>query len=95
MTVDQIIKVGALCSAIIGIYVFISKVVLWVDNQKKQDKRINDLEIKHDKDIADLKEELQLLTYSNLVILKSMQPNAEITEAINKIEKHINEKAHK
>lgn len=96
---DNLIYIGKVCGAIasiIAVIVLFTKLVRWVDMQKEQDNRINKLEAKHDADIKDIKGELQLLTYSNLVVLKALQGDkAEVPSVIDKIEKHLNEKAHK
>lgn len=93
---DNVIKIGALCTAITGIYIFISKVVLWVSNQKEQDKRIQELADKHDKDMHNVNEEMQLITYGLLTVLKAQNGDASnVNDAIDKIEKHLNAKAHK
>ena len=50
-----------------------------------------------DKEIKELKEEQAILTYGILACLKGLKEqgcNGPVTEAINKIEKHLNEKAH-
>lgn len=51
-----------------------------------------------DKVIADIQEEQALLTYGILACLKGLHEqgsNGPVTDAINKLEKHLNEKAHK
>lgn len=58
----------------------------WVKKQSEQD-----VEIKS------IKEEQQLLTYGILACLKGLKEqgcNGPVTEAITKIEKHLNNKAH-
>lgn len=95
MTIDQIIKVGALCTAIIGIYAFCQKVGKWMNKGNENEKRINELEEKHNKDIAEQNKELQVLTYSVLALLKAQQGDkSEIPHAVEVLEKHLNEKAH-
>jgi len=96
---ESIIYTGKVCGAvasIVALIVLFSKLVRWVEMQKDQDLKIKNLEAKHDSDIKELKEELQLLTYSNLVVLKALQGDkTEVASVIDKIEKHLNEKAHK
>ena len=51
-----------------------------------------------DADIKALKEEMCLLTYGVLSCLKGLKEkgcNGQVTEAIGKIEKHMNEEAHR
>jgi len=50
-----------------------------------------------DKIISDIQEEQAILTYGILACLKGLHEqgaNGPVTEAINKLEKHLNEKAH-
>lgn len=50
-----------------------------------------------DKVISDIQEEQAILTYGILACLKGLHEqgaNGPVTEAINKLEKHLNEKAH-
>ena len=52
---------------------------------------------KQDEELAAIKAEQALLTYGVLACLKGLKEqgcNGPVTEAINRIEKHINEKAH-
>ena len=49
------------------------------------------------KEIKEMKEEQAILTYGILACLKGLKEqgcNGPVSEAINKIEKHLNEKAH-
>ena len=53
---------------------------------------------KQDVDIQAMKEEMCLLTYGVLACLKGLKEmgqNGPVTEAIGKIEKHMNQEAHK
>lgn len=62
------------------------RAVKWFQKQEKQTK-----------DIEELNEELCLLTYAILACLKGLKEqgcNGPVTEAISKVEKHINQKAH-
>lgn len=79
-------EAGALISALGVIIGLIVTVIHWIDHQKEQDT-----------DIADLKEEQCLLSYGVLACLKGLKElgcNGPVNEAINKIEKHLNQKAH-
>lgn len=69
--------------AIVGYY---NKAFKWYQKQEAQDN-----------DIKAMKKEQQLLTYGILACLKGLKEqgcNGPVTEAINKIDKHLNEKAH-
>lgn len=84
--IDTIIKLAALLTALGTIIGAGVAVVRWFDRQKQQDT-----------EIADLKEEQCLLTYGILACLKGLQEqgcNGPVTEAVNRIEKHLNQKAH-
>ena len=80
----------------------------WFDQQEKQTTDIAALKAKHEADIKALKqalaedmrginEEQTLLTYGILACLKGLKEqgcNGPVSEAINKIEKYLNKKAH-
>ena len=86
ISVTTVIQAGALISALGVIIGLIVTVIHWIDHQKEKDT-----------DIADLKEEQCLLSYGVLACLKGLKElgcNGPVNEAINKIEKHLNQKAH-
>lgn len=81
-----IITVAGVLSALTAIGAAIYKVIKWFQAQKKQTN-----------DIKDIQDELCLLTYAILACLKGLKEqgcNGPVTEAIGKVEKHINQKAH-
>lgn len=83
---DTVIKAAAVLTAILAIGGVVYKVISWVQRQKRQDE-----------DIAAMNEELCLLTYGVLACLKGLKEqgcNGPVTNAIEKIEKHMNQKAH-
>lgn len=83
---DLIIKAGAVLGAAVAIGTVIWRVIRWVQRQKQQDE-----------DISMMKEELCLLTYGVLSCLKGLKEqgcNGPVTNAIEKIEKHMNQQAH-
>ena len=84
--IDTIIKAAALLTALVTLAGAGVAVVRWFDRKKQQDT-----------EIAELKEEQCLLTYGVLACLKGLQEkgcNGPVTEAIGRLEKHINKKAH-
>ena len=86
ITWQSIVTVAAVIGAIVAIVAYFAKAVRWVDRQKKQDK-----------ELAAIKEEQTILTYGVLACLKGLKEqgcNGPVTEAIDKIEKHLNQKAH-
>ena len=95
---QSIITAGAVVGALIALVTYFSKVVRWVDKQGKQDKDIKEIRQHHEDDMKSIKEEQTLLVYGVLACLKGLSEqgcNGPVTEAINKFEKHLNEKAHK
>ena len=86
ITWQHVLTAAAVLVAIAAIVGYFARGVRWVDRQKAQDK-----------ELAELKEELTLLTYGILASLKGLKEqgcNGPVTEAISKIEKHLNKKAH-
>ncbi len=97
LTWQTLITVSAIIGAVIAIATNFSKIVRWVDRQKKQDEDIKTLKKHHDEDMASANEEMTLLVYGVLACLKGLKEqgcNGPVTEAINKLEKHVNQKAH-
>lgn len=94
---QTIITAGAVVTASTVIVTLLVKVIRWVDKQKKQDHDIQELSDRHDSDNNTIQEELQLLTWGVLACLKGLREqgcNGPVTEAIEKIEKEVNKKAH-
>lgn len=86
ITWQSIITAGAVIAAVMAILAYYNKWLRWVDRQNQQDA-----------DIKALKDDQALLTYGVLACLKGLKDqgcNGPVTEAINKIEKHLNKKAH-
>jgi hypothetical protein len=97
LNLQTIITASAVLAAVIAISANFAKLVRWVDKQKKQDNDIETLRDTHNRDMDDMKQEQTLLVYGILACLKGLKEqgcNGPVTEAINKIEKHINQKAH-
>ena len=86
ITAQTIITAAAVLAAIIAIFKYYNKVYDLVKHQKEQDD-----------DIKTIKKEQTLIIYGVLACLKGMHEqgaNGPVTEAIDKIEKHINLAAH-
>lgn len=86
ITADTIIKSASLITAL-GV---VGGVVVWclkfVDRQKKQDK-----------EISAIRHEQSIICYGILACLKGLREqgcNGPVTEALNKIERHLNQAAH-
>lgn len=98
VTWQGIITAASVLAAVVAIVTFFVKIVRWVDKQSQQDEEIKKLKKHHEDDIKELKEEQTLLVYGVLACLKGLQErgcNGPVTEAINKYEKYLNQKAHK
>ena len=83
---NSIILGASLLSAIVVIFSTVFAVYRWYLRQNQQDK-----------EIEAMKAEQCLLTYGILACLKGLKEqgcNGPVTEAIGKIEKHINKQAH-
>ena len=97
ITWQSLITAGAVVGALTAIITLFMKFVRWVDRQKAQDEELKRLNEQHITDNDDVQQELILLTYGILACLKGLQEqgcNGPVTEAIKKIEKHLNKKAH-
>lgn len=85
--VNTIITVGSLIGALGMVIGLLTAVYRWYLRQNQQDE-----------DIQNLKEEQTVICYGILAALKGLQEqgcNGPVTDAINKIEKHLNIEAHK
>lgn len=86
ITWQSLVTAAAVVAAILALIGYYNKAYSWYKKQQAQDE-----------DIKAIKSEQTLLTYGVLACLKGMKEqgcNGPVTEAINKIEKHINQKAH-
>lgn len=84
---QTIVAAAAIIAAVAAMVGYYNKAFTWI---KKQDEQ--------DTEIQAVKEEQQILTYGILACLKGLKEqgcNGPVTEAINKIEKHLNIEAHK
>lgn len=93
-----IITIAAVLGALTAIGTAVYKGIKWFQAQEQQTKDIEKLRKQEKKDIEDMQDELCLLTYAVLACLKGLKEqgcNGPVTEAIGKMEKHINQKAHR
>lgn len=98
ITWQSVITAAAFIGAVIALVTYFSKVVRWVDKQSKQDEEIKQLKKHHEEDIAAIKQEQTLLVFGILACLKGLKEqgcNGPVSEAIQRYEKYLNEKAHK
>ena len=96
---QTIIAFAALIAAIFALYAYFAKGVPFMDNEKKQDEKIERLRNHHAEDMQSIKDEQTIIVYGLLACLKaSSQPGVDsdklVKDAIDKIEKHLNKKAH-
>lgn len=95
--VDIIIRVAALITASGVIIGLIAAIIRFIMQPKHQGEAIKKLRSAHEADIKTINEEQCLITYGLLACLKGLREqgcNGPVTEAINKIEKHLNKQAH-
>lgn len=86
ITPQGLITAGAVIGALVAIIGYYNKIYKFVQQQKEQDK-----------DIKGMKEELTVLTYGVLACLKGLKEqgcDGAVTDAIDKTERFLNQKAH-
>ena len=86
ITWQTIITAGAVLTAMGMIFRTFYKSIKWMDRQREQDV-----------DLAGIKHEQTILTDGVLACLKGLKEqgcDGPVTDAINKIEKHLNQRAH-
>jgi RAB protein geranylgeranyltransferase component A len=74
------------------------KLFKWINHQKEQDEKIKQLEERHRADQSGMQEEQTLIIYGLLACLKGLKEqgcNGPVSEAVEKIEKHLNKQAHR
>ena len=83
---NTIITAAAILAAAGAITASFAKIVRWLDRQKRQDD-----------ELSAIKQEQSLLTCGVLACLKGLREqgcNGPVTEAIERIEQHLNRRAH-
>ena len=98
LTPQGVITAFAFVSAVIGLIVLFVKLVRWVDKLNTLSKELDKLKNAHNADIDDIKEELTVICYvllANLDGLKQLGANGNVTDAYEKLEKHLNTQSHK
>ena len=86
ITIQSLITAAAAAAAIAALLGYYNRGFVWFRRQQSQDE-----------DIRAIKAEQGLLTYGVLACLKGLKEqgcNGPVTEAIHKIERHLNEAAH-
>lgn len=98
ITADYIIELSKVIGALGVIFGVVIAFVKWLSKQEKQSADIDVLSEHHEKDLRDVQDELCILNYAVLAALDALKQqgyNGGVTEARDKLEKHINKKAHK
>lgn len=86
LTWELLLGAAAVVGAFVALVSYIRRIFGWFDRQEKQEASIKEI-----------KEEQALLTYGILACLRGLKEqgcDGPVTEAVNRLEKHINEKAH-
>ena len=94
---DTIIKAAAVLTALIAIGTAVYAVIKWLQKQEKQTADIEALRKKQSDDMKEMQDELCLISYAMLACLDGLKQqgcNGAVTEAHNKLEKHLNQRAH-
>lgn len=97
VTWQTVITAAAFISALAAILKTYNRGYDFVKRQQEQDKELKSIREETNKKISSIQEEQTLLTYGILACLKGLKEqgcNGPVTEAVDKIEKHINKKAH-
>ncbi len=97
ITVDSIILLSKLIGALGIILGVVIAFVKWLSKQEKQSEDIKELKEHHDEDLKTVQEELCVVNYAVLASLDALIQsgyNGKVTEAHDKLQKHINKKAH-
>lgn len=97
LTWQTVITAAAVLGAATALVAAFAGLVRWMDKHKARDKDIQELRNTHESDISAVKKELALIIEGQLACLKGLQEqgcNGPVTAAVNKIEMHLNKKAH-
>ena len=97
ITAQNIITLGAVIAAIVAIVKYYNRAYDLVKHQKEQDKEIESIKKDMKEDMDSIKKEQTLMTYGVLACLKGLWEqgcNGPVTEAIDKIDKYLNQAAH-
>lgn len=94
---DTIIRAAAVLGALMALGTAAYGVIKWFQKQEKQTTDIEALRKKEAEDIKEMQDELCLISYAMLACLDGLKQqgcNGAVTEAHNKLEKHLNQRAH-
>ena len=94
---QSVILAASLLAAITAIFVALKKGFKWFSRPEELETEIKELREKHENDMKESNEERQLICYALAACLDGLQQlgcNHTVTDAKNKMDKHLNEKAH-
>lgn len=97
INVDTILTAASLIGAIGVIGGLMVAAYKFYQKPHNTERKLKQLEEQHEDDVRKINEEQCLITYGLLACLKGLQEqgcNGPVTEAINKMEKHLNKQAH-
>lgn len=97
INVDTILTAASLIGAIGVIGGLMVAAYKFYQKPHNTERKLKQLKEQHEDDIRKINEEQCLITYGLLACLKGLQEqgcNGPVTEAINKMEKHLNKQAH-
>lgn len=92
-----LIALAGVVGAIATLVGFGYKIFKWMEKQEEQSRQIEKIRKEGREHEQQLNDELCLLTYAVLACLKGLKEqgcNGPVSEAIEKVEKHTNQKAH-
>lgn len=96
--IDYIIKIGSLITALLAVGGVVVAVIKWITVQNRQSDEIAILKKCENDDIQSIKDELCVLSYAVLAALDGLMQlhcNGNVTKAHEKLEKHLNQTAHR
>lgn len=97
LTWQALITAAAGIGALVLLATYLAKIVHWVDKTKQAEKDIDELRHETEDSMTGLRAEQAIIVMGILAALKGLKEqgcNGPVTEAIDKIEAHINRKAH-
>jgi predicted negative regulator of RcsB-dependent stress response len=97
ITMDTIIEIGKVIGALGIIGGFLLAIYKVFIAPKENRKMVENLKAEHETDIKDIKTELCVLNYAVLAALDALRQqgyNGEVTNAHEKLSKHLNQQAH-
>lgn len=98
ITAESIITLSKIIGAAGIICGVVTAFIKWLSKQEKQSEDIEKLHKRHDEDLKSVQEELCVVNYAVLASLDALMQRGyggNVAEAHGKLQKHINNKAHR